>query len=141
MRHINTIIIHCSDTYTSMDIGYDEIRQWHVVENGWDDVGYHSIIRRDGTIEAGRPVGTPGEHAKGYNHDSIGICMVGGKGDDNEPDCNFTSAQWAALKELCLDMMFMYNAEIIGHRDVSHKACPCFDVKTWASTLINAKDI
>ena len=31
MRKINLIVIHCSDTYARMDIGVNEIRQWHPV--------------------------------------------------------------------------------------------------------------
>ena len=30
MRKINLIVIHCSDTYARMDIGVNEIRQWHL---------------------------------------------------------------------------------------------------------------
>ena len=50
------IFVHCSATKASMNVGLREIRQWHK-EQGWLDVGYHFIIRRDGTVEEGRPVG------------------------------------------------------------------------------------
>jgi hypothetical protein len=32
-----------------MDIGAETIRDWHVNDNGWDDIGYHYVIDR--TIE------------------------------------------------------------------------------------------
>ena len=41
------IVIHCAATKASMDIGLTEIRKWHVQDNGWRDVGYHYIIRRN----------------------------------------------------------------------------------------------
>ena len=135
MRHIDKIIIHCSDTYIDMDIGVDEIREWHVKERKWSDVGYHYIIRRDGKLEKGRDDITPGAHARGYNKQSLGICMVGGKSKDNKPESNFTAAQWASLFKLCGDLRRKHNAEIIGHNDVSKKACPCFNVKAWADGL------
>ena len=65
MRKINLIVIHCSDTYARMDIGVNEIRQWHL-QRGFNDIGYHYVIRRDGAIEQGRPIEKPGAHAAGY---------------------------------------------------------------------------
>ena len=59
MRKINLIVIHCSDTYARMDIGVNEIRQWHL-QRGFNDIGYHYVIRRDGAIEQGRPIEKPG---------------------------------------------------------------------------------
>ena len=130
MRQINKIIIHCADTPADMDIGAAEINQWHI-DRGWSGIGYHWVIRRDGALEEGRSESTPGAHAYGYNQDSIGVCMVGGK-----PACNFTSAQWSALDELVNDLIRRYSdAEVIGHNDVSEKPCPMFDAKAWAQTL------
>ena len=42
------LVVHCSATKPSMDIGLREIKRWHVDDNGWRDVGYHYIIRRNG---------------------------------------------------------------------------------------------
>jgi hypothetical protein len=127
MREINAIIIHCADTPADMDIGAEEIRRWHVDGNGWSDIGYHKVIRRNGMIEPGRDERRIGAHAYGRNEDSIGVCMVGGK-----PDCNFTAAQWKALEGVVGALLHHYpGAEVIGHRDVSSKTCPNFDVKAW----------
>lgn len=131
MRAITKIIIHAADTPADMDIGAAEIRDWHVDDNGWRDIGYHYVIRRDGTLETGRDELTPGAHAAGHNTGSVGVCLVGGK-----PDCNYTAAQWACLEALVRDLLGRYpGAEVIGHRDVSAKPCPMFDAKAWASTL------
>ena len=59
----DTIAIHCSATPPSMDIGVEKIREWHVKDNGWSDVGYHYIITRNGTIEPARPEELSGAHA------------------------------------------------------------------------------
>ena len=37
----DSLVIHCSATPESMDIGVEKIREWHVDERGWEDVGYH----------------------------------------------------------------------------------------------------
>ena len=85
MRQIDHIIVHCSYTPPSMDIGAETIREWHTLPKpkgrGWSDIGYHWVIRRNGTVEAGRSEERAGAHAKGYNQDSIGICLIGGKSE------------------------------------------------------------
>ena len=70
-KKTDSIIIHCAATKASMDIGYDEIRKWHVDQNGWDDVGYHHIITRDGTIEPARPEEMQGSHNPQTNSPSF----------------------------------------------------------------------
>lgn len=54
MRNITFGFIHCAATPPGMDIGADELRRWHVEGNGWSDIGYHYVIRRNGAVEFGR---------------------------------------------------------------------------------------
>tara|TARA_Y100000593_G_scaffold87087_1_gene166961 strand:+ start:319 stop:741 length:423 start_codon:yes stop_codon:yes gene_type:complete len=126
------IVIHCSYTKPNMDIGLREIRDWHVNDNGWRDVGYHYIIRRNGEVELGRNVKDTGAHAAGYNHKSIGIALVGGMADDNSTEDNFTDKQWTTLLDLVKQKLIDYpDAKVIGHNEISEKDCPCFDVQKW----------
>lgn len=143
MREINSIIVHCSDTYEYMDIGAEEIRKWHVEDNGWDDVGYHYVIKRDGTLEDGRDLDNDGNideeigaHAYGFNSDSLGVCLIGGKGrKDDGPEANFTMAQYYTLVQLINRLRAKYNnPKLMGHRDVSGKACPSFNVQALMET-------
>ena len=60
---VDYLVVHCSATPPEMDIGVEEIRRWHM-RTGGENVGYHYIIRRDGSIEKGRTDGTPGAHAR-----------------------------------------------------------------------------
>lgn len=136
MRAITKIIIHCADTYAHMDTSAADIRKWHTDPppkgRGWSDIGYHHVIRRDGTVEPGRPHEQAGAHAVGHNSDSIGVCMAGGKSKDNRAEANFTRAQWAALEKLILDLTRIYpNATVHGHNEFSSKACPAFNVQAW----------
>ena len=138
MRDIKQLIIHCADTYVSMDVGVDEIRSWHVDGNGWDDIGYHYVIRRNGMVGKGRPDDVVGAHARGMNSKSLGICIVGGKGLDNQPEVNYTYAQWDSLLTLCNNLSDNHpEADVIGHCDVpdSGKTCPNFNVKAWWSSI------
>lgn len=135
---IEHIILHCAYTPPSMDIGVAEIREWHVRDNGWTDIGYHYVIRRSGAVESGRAETQQGAHTKGYNMHSLGICLVGGKReDDKAPDCNFTAPQWAALARLVRDIMAKHpGAKVAGHRDYdAGRACPTFDAVAWAARL------
>ena len=134
-RKTDSIIIHCAATKKSMDIGYKEIREWHVDQNGWDDVGYHYIIRRNGKLEKARPEEYSGAHAPSHNSRSIGICLVGGMADDGGPENNFTLEQFLTLKDLVNMVMNKYSdiTEVLGHCDVQDNKpnCPGFDVKQW----------
>ncbi len=126
------IVIHCSDTPSTMDIGAKQIRQWHIVDNGWQDIGYHYVIRRNGLREHGRPIDAVGSHVKGFNTCSVGICMVGGRGGSN-----FTILQWNELEKLVKEMQKMYtDAEVVGHCELnSGKTCPNFNVPEWTKKI------
>jgi N-acetylmuramoyl-L-alanine amidase len=137
MRSITHLVVHCSATPPALDVGVKEIRRWHVEGNGWDDVGYHYVIRRDGLVEEGRPVEQVGAHVSGHNASTIGICMVGGIAADSTPQNNFNSRQFDALYALLLTLHHKFpGAEVLGHRDFPGvaKACPCFDVRDWCKS-------
>ncbi len=120
MRKINLHVIHCADTPDDMDIGVNEIRQWHL-ERGWSDIGYHYVIRRDGSIEVGRSIDKMGAHAKGYNRNSIGTCLVGRD--------NFTTEQYNSLRVIDNFLKQVYNVKTVGHRDITiGKTCPNMDI-------------
>jgi len=136
MRNINKIIVHCTATPEGRDVSVDEIRRWHVDERGWSDIGYHWIITLSGAIEKGRPESRSGAHAKGFNKNSIGVCYVGGVDATMKPKDTRTEGQKETLRCLLEDLRERYpNAEIIGHRDVSSKACPSFDAKKEYSDI------
>jgi N-acetylmuramoyl-L-alanine amidase len=135
-RSTNWIAIHCSATRPSQDVGVADIRRWHKAQ-GWRDVGYHFVIRRNGKVEKGRAIDAVGAHVAGFNSSSVGVCMVGGvnQADYRKPENNFTAAQWASLKKLVGDLSKRYpKARVRGHRDFPRvsKACPSFDAISWA---------
>ncbi|MDU3761109.1 MAG: N-acetylmuramoyl-L-alanine amidase [Bacteroides sp.] len=64
MRKINKVIIHCSATPEGRDYTVADIDRWHR-ERGFDGIGYHYVVYRDGSIHAGRDVAKIGAHCKG----------------------------------------------------------------------------
>ena len=139
---IKYIVVHCSATKTNFDIGKHDIDIWHK-RRGWSGIGYHYVIRRDGTIEPGRPLDQIGAHAYGYNKVSWGVCLVGGLDKDGKAEDNFTAEQYHALEDILNELYEKApQAQIVGHRDLSpdidgdgviekwewKKECPCFDV-------------
>lgn len=130
MRTIDAIVLHCTAHRddNSFGIGVREIRLDHMRATaaggrGWDDVGYHYVVRRNGEIEVGRMESTIGAHCQnGYNQRSIGIAWVG----TDKP----TSEQSLSLLKLTRELVHRYGVqlhEVKGHKEAdpgSHKACP-----------------
>ncbi len=126
MRRITEIIIHCSATESGADFSAFDIDQWHKAQ-GWSKIGYHYVVRLDGTVERGRPESEVGAHCKGHNQHSIGVCYIGGLKNGKPADTR-TAQQKSALKALIAQLRTRYpNALILGHNTLSPKACPCFN--------------
>ena len=118
----NMIILHHIGD-TNRDFSAGEIHKWHLA-NGWAGIGYHYVIRKDGTIERGRPKNSIGAHCYGYNKTSIGINIVGDF-ETAEP----TSAQMASVLSLTAFLCQSYQITpspqtILGHRDLNTTLCP-----------------
>lgn len=129
-RKITEIFIHCSATREGQDYTIEDIRKWHK-QRGFNDIGYHYVIYRDGTIHNGRDVDLVGAHCEGHNSHSIGVCYIGGcKSDGVTPKDTRTNAQKTSLLSLLKDLRRKYPfAKIRGHNEVAKKACPSFIVK------------
>lgn len=142
MRKINEIIVHCAATRADQDVSAADIDLWHK-QQGYDCIGYHFFIKRDGTIEAGRPIAKVGAHCKGHNNNSIGICYAGGTsrvGDQLYYVDNRTPEQVRSMYLLITTLLHCYPGikKISGHRQYANKACPCFDAEAEYKTLLDA---
>lgn len=128
MRNIKEIIIHCTATKEGRDFDVNDVRRWHL-DRGYQDVGYHYVVKLDGTIQVGRPEDCVGAHCAGKNRQSIGICYVGGLDEKGNPKDTRTDEQKNSLRELVKQLRSKYgNVMVYGHNEFSNKACPCFDV-------------
>lgn len=124
MREIKMVIMHCAATPDSSkpeyDFDVDDIDEWHKAR-GWRGVGYHRVIKRNGTIQRGREDKEIGAHAKGHNRESIGICYIG----SYKP----TKAQLKSIQKLFLEYKEKYGLEIgdwYCHYEFANKDCPGF---------------
>ena len=121
------IVVHHTAGPQNQDT--DEIWREHI-NQGWNGIGYHRVIKGDGTTVQGRPDDAVGAHAQGVNYCSVGVALEGyfhpgrtdADGNPIPPD-QPTEKQVTALKENLRDLMGKYpDARIIGHRYVA-KLC------------------
>lgn len=118
----NMIVVHHTGNPVDDDLSAEQIHASHKAQ-GWSGIGYHYVIRKDGTIEDGRPVWSVGAHAYGRNRDTIGIHVCG----------NFelvapTEAQLNSLAELIGYLCNQYFLQaskdvVVAHRDLMPTAC------------------
>ena len=135
MRTITLLILHCSAVRPDQQSSVAQINTWHHQRGFHLGIGYHYVVRRDGSVETGRPEYLIGAHCLNHNAHSIGICYEGGLDIRGQPADTRTEAQKASLRTLLEDLHRRYpKALIVGHRDLSHdRDCPCFDtVKEYA---------
>ena len=136
MRVITLLVIHCSAVKPDQTSSVAQIDRYHRKDRHYKfGVGYHYVIRRDGTIEPGRPEWMVGAHCLNHNRYSIGIYYEGGLDARGQPEDTRTLEQKLAMLHLLEVLHRRYpKALIVGHRDLSHdRDCPCFDaVKEYA---------
>ena len=119
------VIHHAGFPDGDKDSSAEEIHKFHREVNGWAGIGYHYVIRKDGTIEQGRRPKAVGAHALHHNMNSIGIC-VAGNFDFVKPD----HVQMDSLKLLTAWLCQKYKLDpmkrgvIVGHRDLNDTDCP-----------------
>lgn len=143
MRRIDLIVIHCSATREDHPFTEHDLDTAHRLR-GFDGIGYHFYVRRNGDIKSTRAVERVGAHVRGYNAHSIGICYEGGLDSHGLAKDTRTEWQQHSLRVLVRALKMDYpDARVVGHRDLSPdvngngevepmewtKECPCFEVK------------
>lgn len=133
------IVIHHSLTKDGTTVSWGAIRDYHTKTLGWKDIGYHWGIERAGRrheILVGRMPNEAGAHTRGYNHEALGICLVGNFDLYPPP-----KAALRLLQKLVLWLMGEYNIpveNVVGHRELdSRKTCPgkLFDLEAFRESL------
>ncbi len=123
-RKINRVFIHCSASDYPEHDNINVIRQWHLAR-GFDDVGYHFFIQKNGHISRGRNLEKTPAAQRGHNVGTIAICMHGFHKE------NFTQAQFNALKQICsyIDKIYYARISFHGHDELVSKPCPVLDYR------------
>ncbi len=118
----DAIIVHHIGN-TNADVSAATVHQWHL-HNGWSGIGYHFLIRKDGTIEEGRPLQAVGAHCHGENSHTVGINIVGNF-EEAEPEIEQMDSAARLIAALCRHYgLTPSDATIFGHRDFNATACP-----------------
>ena len=164
VRRIDLIVIHCSATREDRPFTEQDLENAHRLR-GFDGIGYHFYVRRNGDIKSTRLVervgnyGVPpftvervGAHVRGHNANSIGICYEGGLDCHGLAKDTRTEWQKHSLRVLVRALKMDYpEAKVVGHRDLSPdlngngevepmewtKECPCFEVEKELSKKLS----
>jgi len=102
------VVHHSASSFGTVE----DIDRWHK-ERGWDGIGYHFVIYRDGSVHKGRNIATMGAHAKGRNQTYIGVCLIG--------EDVFTVAQKKNLAALVSTLNQQYPIKSVERH---HEVCP-----------------
>ena len=118
----DAIVIHHIGN-TDRDVSAEEVHQWHK-NNGWAGIGYHFVIRKDGTIERGRPMDMLGAHCYQHNWHTIGVNIVGEFMEHQPTQAQMDSAA-TLLAALCRYYGINPSRQTIrGHREYNSTDCP-----------------
>lgn len=134
------LIIHHTGGTKSNPLTDTSHHTFEIIDNyhkslGWEGFGYHYLIEKDGKLRKGRPDNYHGAHCRGYNTQSLGICLSG----------NFdvllpTEAQTETLRGLLSVLILKYDIQksnILPHRHFTNKSCYGRKLSdTWAQDLL-----
>jgi hypothetical protein len=133
---IKNIIFHWSASASTTTV--DDIRGWHL-RQGWRDIGYHRVILHPDSVpgakhwydlvKQGRDLDMDryisdlevGAHAKGFNINSVGVCVVGGPRTPLHPLQKEAILQVA---KIFTERFGLWRRAVICHRDVNKTQCP-----------------
>jgi hypothetical protein len=153
-REITETVIHWTANYIDQaHIGAEDVHSWHL-QRGFSGCGYHYIIKRDGSIQRGRPINLQGAHAGdlGHNRYSIGISHVAGYNcTSGTPNPNryissesINDAQWRAQRDF-LEVFYRVfpGGQVLGHNQISQsgKVDPGFDVDAYILNTFGKRNV
>lgn len=111
-------------------------------------IGYHFVLWPDGKFLETRPHHTIGAHTPGFNEDSVGVCLIGGRrvrpGDDGEEieyACDtFSPEQRATLRWLLQYLSEAYGSMTLkGHSELGNHRhrhqCPSLNMEALRQWL------
>lgn len=119
INNIKSLTFHhtATDTLTSID----NIAKYHVEYNNWSGIGYHGVIKRDGTFVMTNTIETLSYHNRGENSTSIGIVFLG---NYEKYDLTKEQIEMAKYVSKALDIVFDLE-EIRAHKDVPGASTAC----------------
>jgi len=123
-REIDSIIVHHTASPEEA-LTWEQIRDYHVHERGYLDIGYHYGVVKDDrgwSIKKGRDPDIVGAHCRGHNRSSLGVVVEGNYSLTDLDDEPFQLVV-ALLVDLCEEFA-VAPARIYGHRELAATECP-----------------
>lgn len=115
------VVVH--HTGSDVDASAEQIHGWHLAK-GWAGIGYHYVVRRDGTVERGRPEWAIGSHAYGENGHTVGV-HLSGDFTDAEPTHEQVEKTAMLLADVCTRFGIPIDrAHVVGHGELMATSCP-----------------
>lgn len=120
LKDIKFIVVH----HSQRDVDSPKHIKKRHLQRGWEDIGYHYLIEKNGKISKGRSKKYIGAHVKGHNKNSLSICLIGNL-DESLP----TRKQLEKLIRFLRKLSKKYKISIeniLGHREFPDvtKTCP-----------------
>ena len=116
------IVLHHTGNPWDDDLSAKQIHAMHL-NQGWAGIGYHYVVRKNGSIELGRPEWAIGSHAYGKNSHSIGI-HVCGNFELVEPTPQQIESTAYLVGWLCDEYGLIPTADTVkAHRDLMPTLC------------------
>jgi N-acetylmuramoyl-L-alanine amidase len=134
MRNITHLVVHCTATPKTTTV--ESIRRHWTEVLKWKSVGYHKIIKADGTIVTLAADDKVTNGVAGHNANSLHVSYIGGQDKDDR-----TMQQRQALVAVLYNWLKIYpTAKICGHRDFANvkKDCPQFNAISEYQYLYDA---
>ncbi len=120
---VSKIVVHHTGNDEDDDLSAADIHRIHRAI-GWSGIGYHFVIRKDGSIERGRPEEYVGSHAYGWNWETLGVHLCGNF-ELVEPTPQQIESAAYLIGYLCEKYDLVPDAvHVVGHRDLMATACP-----------------
>ena len=121
--YTNLIVIHHTGNLVDDDLSAEVIHGMHK-NNRWSGIGYHFVVRKDGTIERGRPLWAAGAHAEEYNPHSVAVHLCGNFELAFPTDKQIEAAAYL-IGWLCERYELVPDRDhVVGHCDLLPTACP-----------------
>ena len=120
--------VHCTATPNGKRVNVEAIREDHMKNRGWSDIGYHMIIQPDGEVANGRPLNIVGAHVEGDNIGNLGIAMAGTDLFSIE-QFNSLAYKLQALKQgFNIPLWEVYTHNQFKSAIAQGKRCPCISI-------------
>lgn len=169
-REITTMVVHWSRTFNDLDWDAKDVGGLQTATQlanrpqgtssalflqslGVDGgLQFHYLIRRDGTIQRGRPLDLIGPTLTGFGRYAVHVCFVAGfncpSGTPNKEkflsDASITAPQWKAFDEIvrAFDAAKNGGAEFVGYNQMPFGLLgPGFDVPEYMASKYNKSTV